>query len=291
MIGVVVVGGIFREVLDGDAVPRRRLGGSGLVAAIIAARLGANTALVTFIGLEDAATGMSMLDAARVDSSRVVTLPGASGTFVFPSNATHPWPMYRPAEGIPATRPLLPPATTYLVFGMPDFDPVAEGWLGLLPHDATLLWDRQGWLSRARDCSAVSNLPPAVKVYLANEDEALAEFSARGTDDLISNLPPHGFQWAVIKRGREGCIVVERAPHGNTVRSVDGFPVETTDTIGSGDAFAGGLAASIAARAPMPEAASTANAAASAFLRLKGDPLAPSLPESARALLDTQPGS
>jgi ribokinase len=291
MIDVVVVGGIYREVLDGDAVPRRRLGGSGLVAAIIAARLGAVTALVSFIGLEDAATGLAMLDAANVDSSQVDTLPGASGTFVFPSNTQHPWPMYRPAEATTTTKPSIPVAKTYLVFGMPDFDVVAEGWLQLLPRDATLLWDRQGWLSRARDYSSVSSLGPAVKVYLANEDEALAEFSIRGTDDLMSRLPPDGYQWAAIKRGRDGCVLAERSVRGNTLRLVEGFPVDTFDTIGSGDTFAGGLAASIATGASVPNGASMANAVASAFLRLNCDPLAPGLPESARALFALQPGS
>jgi sugar/nucleoside kinase (ribokinase family) len=291
MIDVVVVGGIFREVLDGDAVPRRRLGGSGLVAAIIAARLGAITALISFIGLEDAATGMAMLDAAKVDSSQVDALPGASGTFVFPTTTAHPWPMYRPAEAVPTTKPSIPAAKTYLVFGMPDFDAVAEGWLQILPRDATLLLDRQGWLSRARDYSSVSPLPPAVKVYLANEEEALAEFSIRRIDDLMSMLPPDGYQWAAVKRGPDGCVLAERSVDGNKLRVVEGFPVDTLDTIGSGDAFAGALAASIATGASMPNAASMANAAASSFLRLKCDPLAPGLPESARALLSLPPGS
>jgi sugar/nucleoside kinase (ribokinase family) len=290
LIDVVVVGGIYREVLDGDAVPRRRLGGSGLVAAIIAARLGAVTALVSFIGLEDAATGLAMLDAANVDSSQVDSLPGASGTFVFPSKTQHPWPMYRPAEATPTTKPSIPAARAYLVFGMPDFDAVAEGWLELLPRDATLLWDRQGWLSRARDYSSVSSLRPAIKVYLANEDEALTEFGS-GTDDLISRLPPEGYEWAAIKRGRDGCVLVERSVHGNTHHLVDGFPVDTLDTIGSGDAFAGGLAASIATRGSALNSATMANAVASAFIRLNCDPLAPGLPESARALLAPQPGS
>ena len=291
MIDVVVVGGIFREILDGDTNPRPRLAGSGLVAAIISARLGANTALATFIGQEDAPTAVAMLDAAKVDASPVVTLPGASGTFVFPSEGSRPWPMYRPAEAIPAIAPNIPHASVYVVFGMPDFDPIAEGWLQKLPQDATLLWDRQGWLSRARDHSAAAQLTPKGKIYLANEDEALADFSAASTQELISTLPPAGFRWAVVKRGRDGCVVVERTANGNSVDSARGFPVETSDTIGSGDAFAGGLAARIADGVRLQEAVGGANAVASVFLKLGCDPLAPELPEAARTLIETPTGS
>jgi ribokinase len=291
VIDVVVVGGIFREVLDGDTTPRHRLGGSGLVAAIIAARLGASTALVSFIGDEDAAIGTALLDTAKVDMSHVLTVPGACGTFVFPTEGARPWPMYRPAEAIPAQAPSIPRATMYVVFGMPDFDPVAAGWLEHLPRDATLFWDRQGWLSRARDHSAAVQLSPAHKVYLANEDEALTDFGAVSTQELISNLPPTGFQSAVVKRGREGCIVVERTADGTSVDSAAGFPLETTDTIGSGDAFAGALAAGFAGGLSFRDAVVGANAVASAFLMLGGDPLASGLPEAARTLVDTQRSS
>jgi ribokinase len=286
MIDVLVLGGIFREVLDGDTSPRRRLGGSGLVAAITSARLGANTALASFIGDEDASIGIAMLLSAKVDASRVIVLPGASGTFVFPTANSRPWPMYRPAEATPVAMPSIPPARTYVVFGMPDFDVIENGWLSKLPREATLLWDRQGWLSRARDHAAASRLAPDQKLYLANEEEAIADFGAAGPDALMSLLPPLGFASAVIKRGRDGCVVVEKTSEGKLVSRVKGFPVETVDTIGSGDAFAGGLAAGIAAGSHLSAAAATANAVASAFLRFKGDPLAPGLAESTKALVD-----
>jgi sugar/nucleoside kinase (ribokinase family) len=283
----VVVGGIFREVLDGDTNPRRRIGGSGLVAAIIAARLGVTAALVSFIGEEDVATATAMLDAAKVDASHLLTLPGASGTFVFATEGSRPWPMYRPAEATPAQRPSIPPAVVYIVFGMPDLDPIAEGWLEQLPGDSTLLWDRQGWLSRTRDHAGVAQLAPVRKVYLANEDEAITDFPAGSTHELTSGLPPAGFQWAVIKRGPDGCVVAERTAIGNHMSSAVGFPVVTSNTIGSGDAFAGGLAAGIIGGELPPMAVGVANAVASAFLKLGGDPLAVELPECTRSLVET----
>jgi ribokinase len=285
VIDVVVIGGVFREVLDGDTNPRRRLGGSGLVAAIISARLGARTALTSFVGEEDVAAVEAMLDVATVDRSNLVTLPGASGTFVFPSQGSRPWPMYRPAEAVPANLPAIDLAHVYVVFGMPDLDPAASGWLDHLSKESTLLWDRQGWLSRARDHLRVAQLPPTHKVYIANEDEALADFNARTIEELLSSLPPLDFQWAVVKRGRDGCIVVERTADEDSVSSEAGFPIDTSDTIGSGDAFAGALAAGIAAGASVREAASVANAAASSFLKLGCDPLASELPEAARTLV------
>jgi len=193
--------------------------------------------------------------------------------------------MYRPAEAVPANLPAIDPAHVYVVFGMPDLDPAASGWLDHLSKESTLLWDRQGWLSRARDHLRVAQLPPTHKVYIANEDEALADFNARTIEELLSSLPPLDFQWAVIKRGRDGCIVVERTTDEDSVSSAAGFPIDTSDTIGSGDAFAGALAAGIAAGASVCDAAGVANAAASSFLKLGCDPLASELPEAARILV------
>jgi len=192
--------------------------------------------------------------------------------------------MYRPAESVPSDLQITEPAHVYVVFGMPDLDPTASGGLDHLSRESTLLWDRQGWLSRTRDHLRVAQLPPAHKVYVANEDEACGDFNARTLEELVPSMPPQNFQSAVIKRGSEGCVVIEGPTEQKSVSSVAGFPIETNDTIGSGDAFAGGLAAGIAAGALVREAAHFANAAASTFLKLGGDPLIPEFEESVRAL-------
>lgn len=275
---LLVVGGIFREILDGDASPKTRMGGSGLTAAIVAARLGAETSLASYVGDEDADTVHAMLNAVGVEHSALAILPGASGTFVFPAenpNDPRPWPMYRPAEAVPSDIPQLSNADMILVFGIPDFDPVAQGWLDRLPKHAGLIWDQQGWMSRARDSRAAANLPPRSKLYLANLDEARQEFPAESTDATLGSLPPAGYDAAVVKRGPHGCTVITPGARPRMV-DIPGFSLSVSSTIGSGDAFAGALAATLAP-SDVVMAARTANAVAAAFLLCDGDPLDPAL--------------
>ena len=262
---VLVVGGVFREIRDADTEPRPRMGGSGLTAALVAAQLGAQTRLASFVGSEDADTVVAMLDTAGVDRSSLVVLPGASGTFVFPTRADdrRPWPMYRPAEAVPAPDQLRLRAEVVLVFGMPDFDALAAGWVAPGREDV-LIWDRQGFLSRARDWRDAAVLEPERKIYLANLDETLEEFPAASAEESLAQLPPPGFAAAAVKRGGEGCLVVAR----RAVDEVAGFPLELDSTIGSGDAFAGALAAGIDSGLALADAALRANAAAAAFLEL-----------------------
>lgn len=281
MIDVLVVGGIYREVLDGDSTPRFRFGGSGLTAAIVAARSGVRTGLTSFVGEEDADSVFAMLQAADVDVRGVSILPGASGTFVFPTDGTRPWPMYRPAEALPDNAPQVSEAGVYVVFGMPDCDPVALGWLEHLQELAILIWDRQGWISRARNAQAVGELSPQHKIYVANRDEAIAEFSAQAWSELLDKLPPPKYQGAVIKRGKDGCTVVDE----KEATDIRGFPLEVASTVGSGDAFAGAFAAGLARGANIRQAALQGNAMASAFLIAAGDALNERLSENAQALL------
>jgi sugar/nucleoside kinase (ribokinase family) len=281
---VLVVGGIFREILDGDASPRPRMGGSGLTAAIIAARLGAETLLASYVGEEDADAVHAMLDTAGVDRSAVAVLPGASGTFVFPAenrDDPRPWPMYRPADAVPREIPALATAEMILAFGLPDFDPIAEGWLDRIAKDSTLIWDQQGWMSRARDSHAATRLAPHFKLYLANLDEARQEFQAELVDTTLRSLPPPGYDAAVVKRGPEGCTVI--TADDRQIESIPGFPLEVSSTIGSGDAFAGALAATLATD-DLVASARAANAVAAAFLLTGGDPLDPALLDRRRDL-------
>lgn len=270
MIDVLVLGGIFREVLRGDTQPRRRYGGSGLVAAVTAARLGAQVALGSYVGDEDEEAVRSELRLAGVDDSHVLALLGASGTFVYPTreNSELPWPMYRPAESTSARPPgELPQATVIAVFGIPDYDPVAEHWLTDRHNDATLLWDRQGWLSRARDSSAVQALPQRRKVYLANEKEAMEDAKTGTLEEALSAQPPAGFEIAVIKGGRRGVTVVERSDDSRTKCFVPSFPIAVASTVGTGDVFAGALSAWLAQGGSPTEAARRACAASAAALR------------------------
>lgn len=284
---VVVVGGIYREVLDGDTdTPKSRLLGSGLTAAIASSRFGASTSLVSFVGADDYDTARLVLQASGVDATFICSRGGRSGTFVFPHEDAQrgsPWPMYRPAEDIPDKLPILPRASLYLVFGFPDFDPIGTGSLDGLPEEATLVWDRQGWLSRTRDCRPLQRLKVLRKIYVANCAETEEEFQLSG-EGLLETLPPLGFQSAMIKHGARGTQLIEVADGGRQATFHSAFIVETSNTIGSGDVFGGVVAASLAQGMAMDDCVRRANAAASCYLRYNCDPLAVEIPGCAREL-------
>ena len=83
---ILVIGGIFREVLDADTNPRRRYGGSGLTSSIAAARFGARVGLASFVGTDDERAVRAELEVAGVDDSAVLSVAGACGTFVYPTH-------------------------------------------------------------------------------------------------------------------------------------------------------------------------------------------------------------
>jgi sugar/nucleoside kinase (ribokinase family) len=67
------------------------------------------------------------------------------------------------------------------------------------------------------------------------------------------------------------------------IESIPGFSIKVSSTIGSGDAFAGALAATVVT-SDVVAAARTANALAAAFLICDGDPLDPVLLDRKRDL-------
>lgn len=269
---LLVVGGTFREVIEEDAsAPDIRIGGSALTAAIAAARMGASVAVSSFVGAEDEEAAHSLLVHAGVQPELFV-LPGASGTFVYPagSDDTSPRPLYRPAETSPFRLRQLPPAKTLLLFGMPDFDPPRDPAVADAAREAkVVLWDRQGWLSRTRDSSAVADLETAQRLLLTNADEAIDEGIIDRQSGAIA--VPLGYAAAIVKDGRRGAVLA----HASGDRTpIPAYPVEVQNNVGSGDIFAGVLAAEVASGTPLHEAATLAGAATSALLRT-GENFAP----------------
>ena len=254
---VLVVGGIFREVFDADTKPHMRYGGSGLTASVAAARFGAQTALASYVGTDDERVVRSILGEVGVDGGTVITVDGMCGVFAYPTDQgpRQPTPMYRPAEAVPTIMPKLPKSKVVMVFGIPDFDPLAEGWLDGLPSQTTVIWDRQGWLSRARDARGVLRLDTSRRIYLANEDEAAVDARTASFEETMAVQPPEGFDVAVIKRGEAGVVVAEREPSGANFTPLSAFRVDTNCTVGSGDVFAGVFAARLAQGNSVVEAA------------------------------------
>lgn len=287
MTDILVIGGIFREVLEGDSHPKLQYGGSGLVAALSAARLGARVALASYVGSDDEEAVRDELRLVGVDDSAVISVAGASGTFVYPTvSRDPPWPMYRPAEAVPI-HPIqgLPSASIVLAFGIPDYDPIAEGWLGAVDKVRTIIWDRQGWLSRARDSGAIAAMPLERKIYLANESEAMEDTDQSGMDATLLMLPPPGFDIAVIKGGAKGVTVVEGSSGLTNIEQVPAFPVQTSSSIGSGDVFAGVFAARLALGQTPTEATHWACAAAAIALQSGSNRLGDDAADAVRRLL------
>ena len=269
MMNVLVVGGIFREVLDADTSARPRYGGSGLTASVAAARFGARVALASYVGAEDEAAVRAELQLAGVDDRAVLSVPGASGTFTFPTHEDQkrPWPMYRPAESLPHEVPQIPRADIVVAFGIPDCDPVRLGWLGAGGKYATVIWDRQGWLSRARDAGAILQIEASRRIYVANELEMIQDARVDTLSEALLVQPPCGFDVAVVKRGDAGVIVVEAGKGNRSPAIVPAFSVGASSTIGTGDVFAGAFAAFLACGEPAAVAAKWGCAAAAISLR------------------------
>lgn len=286
---VLVIGGIFREVLDADTEPRRRYGGSGLTSSVAAAAFGARVALASYVGTEDEPAVRTELEVAGVDQRAVLSVDGACGTFVYPTYWGEGWlgPMYRPAEALPSRIPEVPLAYTVLAFGIPDCDPIAIGWLDGLEGQTTLIWDRQGWLSRARDHREILRLNASRTIYVANEGEALEDGGYGTLEQMLDDQPLRGFDVAVIKRGVNGVVIIEQRLGGVSSTSVPTYPVHGVATVGSGDIFAGVFAARVTLGDPVATAAKWGCAAAAVSLRANQNLLTTEAYEQARELISS----
>ncbi len=241
---LLVIGGIFREVFSSASnQPRLHLAGSGLYAAIAAARLGAKVTLLAPIGTEDCEAAVVLTDEARIEAHFIST-PGASGQFAYEhNNGLDLFRGYRPAEAELSEDEVPELATDFdqvLLFGHPQWDPCSSPRVAALTTGARLLFDRQGWLSRTRSSAAAAELPAVERVALANFGERIDELGL-GPAMNLETPPPSGFRAAIVKDGRWGSHLLEIASH----HELAAFATEVVGDLGSGDVFAGVLAASL----------------------------------------------
>jgi sugar/nucleoside kinase (ribokinase family)/nucleoside 2-deoxyribosyltransferase len=288
MTDVVVIGGIFREQLPPADRPVRRIGGSGFVAALTAAALGAKVSLVSYVGEHDARAALAPLRRAGVDTSAVEILPGVSGIFSLTDliDRSAPRPSYRPAEAVPS----LPPAVEHvtkapvvLAFGFPDFDPMTWITAAVRPG-GTLLWDRQGWLSRNINRLQLDELPVATRIYLANLEEMRAEANRERYVEALAEQPAAGFDAALIKCGRWGTVAITSANR----ELVPAFLATPASVIGSGDCFAGAVAARLAQGDSLGQAAHVGAASASLFVERQSNTPSPALADGVAEVLKTR---
>ena len=104
-------------------------------------------------------------------------------------------------------------------------------------------------------------------------------------EQIRHRMPGNNLRTAVVTIGADGCLWITRMEHGYA----PGFAVDTVDTIGAGDAFAGGIAYGMARRWSWAETARFANAAGA--LSTRGYGAQTSLPtlEEVNQLLSENP--
>jgi hypothetical protein len=277
---LLVCGGIFVEEIVGRPP---RLGGSGLTAALAAARYGADVCLAGWLGAGEAEEAFALLDGAGVDRLGVQVLDGTTTTYRISDLAD----LSRPAPGITqgdvpsGPLPALPSCPIVLCFGTPGFDVVRARWLDRAADGATLLFDRQGSHSTIASAAMAATIPAARKILLANVFEAFSETKKSSLSDAVKRLPPEDYAAAVIKAGPWGVLTID-AEGGH--QSFGAHDVPVLSAIGSGDVFAGVLAAHISAGDSFAVATSAASAAAAAWISSDEDHPGEDLPTRADAI-------
>jgi ribokinase len=104
-------------------------------------------------------------------------------------------------------------------------------------------------------------------ILTPNESEALELTACAEVEEAALRLAGLSGRAAVVTLGAAGCLVVD----GGAVTHVPAAPASAiVDTVGAGDAFAGGLAAALAGGAALDEAVGAALRAASASLAYAG---------------------
>lgn len=127
------------------------------------------------------------------------------------------------------------------------------GWLAVDAASATLV--------EAFGADRLFEATDSVDVLLANADEARA-LTGLGPEDAAAALGRR-YRVACVKLGRDGAVA---AFEGSIVR-VAAEPIETTETLGAGDAFAAGFLLALVRGAAPPQALQEGCRAAATALR------------------------
>ena len=274
---LLVCGGIFIEEIAGRT---RRLGGSGLTAALAAAGSGTDVSIAGWVGSGEADEAFALLDDAGVDRLGVQVLDGATTTYRIADPADLSMPLPGVIQGaVPqGSVPALPSCPVVLCFGTPGFDVVRARWLDRPASGATLLFDRQGSQSMIVGAAMAATIPASRRILIANVFEAVAETKQGSIAQAVRHLPPEGYAAAVLKDGPWGVLIID-AERGED--SFGAHEVPVCGTIGSGDVFAGVLAAHVAAGNDLVPAT---GAAAAAWITSSEDQPGEDLPARARSV-------
>ena len=128
-------------------------------------------------------------------------------------------------------------------------------------------WDPDGFSGETR--AEVSELLPAVDVFLPNEVEACALADRPGDSAGAARaLQAISGGWVVVKRGPSGCFAV--GPDGTEI-AVPAPAVDVADTTGAGDAFNAGLVYALAHGAGWRDALASATQFATTIISRPSD--------------------
>lgn len=278
---VVVIGSMnIDHVVEADAFPRPGetilgrtarvgLGGKGSNQAVAAALAGARTAMIARVGADDegeraraglAAHGVLTAAVTAADGAETgtawITVAGGDNTIVVVSGANHRWPAGGdPLDGAGAEQTVV---LTQLEIPVDVVVRAAEHCRGRFLLNASpaaelpdaLLARCDVLIVNEHEQNVVAGLPAGTPV-----GEAHAWLRSRGVRAVVTTL------------GGKGAVVTDADA---TATEVPAVPAEVVDTTGAGDAFAGVLAARLAAGDTLADAARWGNAAGSLAVRAAG---------------------
>ncbi len=301
--GVFVVGSINQDFVlrlerrpePGETVTDAELslhpGGKGANAAVAAARLGAEVAMLGRVG-EDA-FGRDLIENLRengVDAGHVGAVPdvptGSAFITVTPDgeNAIVVSPganrRFGPEEVDEAADALRETAVLVAQLEVP---------VEAVELAASMVTEGGGrfLLNLAPAREVPENLLRLPDPLVVNEHEArfLLGEDARDAEELAGKLLSLGPASAVVTLGASGAVLAV----GGTTRRFPAPKVEAVDTTGAGDAFVGALAARLAGGAPLEEAVPYAVLAGAAAVAREGAQGALPTPEEVEKLSDAVP--
>jgi ribokinase len=245
------------------------LGGKGSNQAVAAALAGARVAMVGRVGSDpDGSLTLSALRARAVNVEQVAVVDGAEtgtawitvaasdNTIVVVPGANHEWPDTGDPLGPAAAAPVV---IAQLEIPLDVVTRAARAASGLFLLNVSPATDLPDELISRCDVLIVNEHEQAVAARLPADtptDTAHAELRARGTKAVVTTL------------GADGAVVTDA--DGRTTRIPPVPAPEVVDTTGAGDAFAGVLAARLAAGDTLTEAARWGAVAGSLAVRSPG---------------------
>ncbi|AKL64234.1 MULTISPECIES: ribokinase [Streptomyces] len=307
---VVVIGSVnIDHVVVADAFPSPgetllgrtayvTLGGKGANQAAAAASGGVRTAMIARVGEDaEADRARARLVAGGVDVEAVTTVPGAEtgtawittaagdNTIVVVAGANHQWPSEGdPTEGLGAQAAVV---LAQLEIPLDVVRRAADACRGRFLLNAAPAAELPDDLIARCDVLIVNEHEQAVvSGQLATDNDAEVtpdEASVRKAHDA---LRARGAKAVVTTLGEAGAIVTDADGVSTALPAV---PTTVVDTTGAGDAFAGVLAARLAAGDSLLDAARLGIAAGSLAVRVSGAPQQYADLATLRALAPTTP--